>query len=304
MGTPDFAVPSLEALPRNGFEVSLVLTQPDRPRGRGRRLVSPPVKRAAQAMGYPVVQPESIRSPAVQEALAREHPDIIVVTAFGQILPKTLLSLPKMGAVNVHASLLPKYRGPAPIQWAIINRETETGVTTMRMDEGLDTGDILMAQTVPILPRETAETLHDRLADAGAALLVGTLRGIADKTVVPVPQDHSAATYAPMLQKKDGRIDWTRPADRIEAFIRGMTPWPGAFTFFRERRIRIFRADALDRPVPSPPGTVVEAFPGELRVAAGTGVLSIRELQEASGKRLPVAAFLRGNDISAGSVFG
>lgn len=303
MGTPDFGVPSLKALYQNGFDLSLVVTQPDRPRGRGRRPMSSPVKVAAESVGLDVFQPKSLREEGVKNRMDQIQPDLIVVVAFGQILPKSLLALPKMGAVNLHASLLPKYRGPAPIQWAILNMEAETGITTMRMDEGLDTGDILLAEKVPIHPQDTAETLHDRLAAAGAGLLVRTLRDIEEKTIQPIPQDHSRATYAPMLHKTDGKIDWSLPAERIEAFVRGMTPWPGAYTFFGNRRLKIFRVEAIKPSVPSSPGTIVEAFPDELRVAAGSGVVSVLELQEASGKRLPVSAFLRGNDIPVGSVF-
>jgi len=303
MGTPDFAVPSLCALHENGYRISLVVTRPDRPQGRGRRRVCCPVKAAAESLGLELYQPESLREERVEKHLAKVRADLIVVVAFGQILSPALLTLPKRGAVNVHASLLPKYRGPAPIQWAILNMEKETGVTTMRMDQGLDTGDVLLAETVPIGPHDTAETLHDRLAAAGAGLLVRTLRGMEAGTVVPIPQDHSQASYAPMLHKADGKIDWSLPAEKIEAVVRAMTPWPGAYTFWGARRIKIFKAEGIPQQVRSSAGTVVEGFPDELRVAAGTGVVSILELQESSGKRLPVAAFLRGNPIPVGSVF-
>ncbi len=303
MGTPDFAVPSLEALYQNGFDVSLVATQPDRPKGRGRRRVSPPVKTAAEAFGYRVIQPESIRSDAVQDTIQQIYPELIIVVAFGQLLPQRVLAIPSFGAVNVHASLLPKYRGPAPIQWAIIHMETETGVTTIRMDEGMDTGDILLSEKISIRPQDTSGTLHDRLAHAGAALLVKTLRGIESKTLEPVPQDHTQATYAPMLRKKDGQIDWSLPADRIEAFIRGMTPWPGAHTFLGDKRFKLFAARVLETDRQDPPGTVVRGFPDELRVATGKGLLSILEIQAASGKRMPVKTYLRGDTIPVGSVF-
>jgi len=303
MGTPDFAVPSLTALNQSGWDVALVVTQPDRPKGRGRLTAASPVKRAAEALGYPVLQPKSVRSDAAQRAIRQVHPDLLIVAAFGQIIPKALLTLPAMGAVNVHASLLPRYRGPAPIQWAIINMETETGITIMMMDEGVDTGDILSSETISIRPEDTAASLQDRLAERGADRLIQTLQKLKDHEIVPIPQDHSAATYAPRLRKEDGRIDWTLPAARIEAFIRGVTPWPGAFTFLEDKRLKIFAAAVLDTDRTYPPGSVVLGFPDELRIATGRGLLSVLEIQEASGKRMPVKMYLRGCRIPEGSLF-
>lgn len=305
MGTPDFAVPALKKLGGSGRSVSLVVTQPDRPKGRGRKVQPPPVKKAALTLGYDVSQPGSMQEPAFLDRLAGIRPDIIVVIAYGRILPKSLLDLPRFGCINIHGSLLPRYRGPAPIQWAVINGETETGVTAMQMNEGLDTGDILLTAKTPILPDDTAGTLHDRLAEMGATLLLETIDRIETGRIRPVPQDPDLATYAPLLRKTDGHIDWSRDAEAIDHLVRGMDPWPGTFTFLEDKRLKIFKV----RTVPNDPsdsgaapGTVIRSFPGELRVAAGSGVISVLELQGASGKRLTVQDFLRGCPIRPGTI--
>jgi len=240
MGTPDFAVPPLKRLSEDGHRLLAVVTQPDRPRGRGRKLQPTPVKQAAAALGLPVLQPPSVRESGFIDKIRDLAPDWIIVAAFGQILPRTLLELPVYGCINIHASLLPRYRGPAPIQRAIINGETRTGVTTMLMDAGLDTGDILLKKEVPIYPGTTAGELHDRLAAAGADLLSLTLELWSENRITPVPQNHEEATYAPMLKKSDGHVDWGKRAEQIDCLVRGMTPWPGAFTFLGDRRIKIF----------------------------------------------------------------
>jgi methionyl-tRNA formyltransferase len=302
MGTPDFAVPSLHSLAKAGCDVSLVVTQPDRPRGRGRKPAPPPVKSAALDLGYEVIQPETIRSDAFTETIRDRRPDMLVVVAFGRILPKPVLEIPVYGAVNVHASLLPKYRGPAPIQWAVINGESVTGVTTMLMDKGLDTGEILMQSKVNIFPDETAGDLHDRLAVAGGNLLAKTVDSFKNNTIRPVPQNHAQATYAPMLTKAAGHIDWTLSAEAIKRFIRGMTPWPGAFTFLGEKRLIIFKASLRSGNPDALPGTILPGFSNELRIATGNGGLAILEIQEASGKRMPVDVFLKGKPIPTGAV--
>jgi methionyl-tRNA formyltransferase len=230
------------------------------------------------------------------------QPDFFVVLAFGHILSENILELPRLGTINIHASLLPEYRGPAPIQWAIINGESQTGITTMLMDKGVDTGDILLSQKEPISPEDTAATLHDRLAACGADLLVETLQGFASKTIKPIPQDHRKATYAPLLKKQDGRIRWQKSADELDTFIRGMTPWPGAFTFHHKNRLKILKAAPIQENPTEPAGTIIEAFPDELCVATGKGVLSISEIQGPSGKRLGVADFLRGYKLPPGTV--
>ena len=303
MGTPDFAVPCLKALGECNCRVDLVVTRPDRPQGRGRRMQSPPVKVAAEALGYPVLQPDAVNTDEFYNTMAERHPDLFVVVAFGHILQKRMLDIPYYGAVNMHASLLPAYRGPAPIQWAIINGETETGVTSMLMEKGLDTGEILLSEKIPVRADDTAGTLHDRLSEVGARVLVNTIEAIKSGTVRPMPQNHALATYAPMLTKKDGRIDWTRPAEDIERFIRGMTPWPGAFTFMGEKRFKIFRGAVCPATENRPPGTVVRCFDDELRVACGREALCITEIQADSGRRMNIEAFLKGQPIAPGTLF-
>lgn len=302
MGTPDFAVPALNALHDAGCTVDLVVTQPDRPRGRGRKLAPPPVKQAAENLGYPIVQPEAVNTDAFCDTLSELKPDLFVVAAFGHILPKRILEIPRLAPVNLHASLLPKYRGPAPIQWAIIDGASETGVTAMLMDKGLDTGEMLATASTPIYPDDTAGSLHDRLARIAADVLVETLDGFSGSTIRPVPQNHAEATYAPMLSKADGHIDWQQPAEKIERIIRGMTPWPGAYSFLDGRRFKIFGARVAALTEEKPPGTVIYGFDNELRVAAGKDALSITEIQGASGRRLPVADFLKGTAVAAGTV--
>lgn len=304
MGTPDFSVPGLNRLHENEYDVVLVVTQPDRPKGRGKKLHAPPVKQAALKLGYEVVQPETMRDEAFMDHIRSLEPDIFVVAAFGHILPEALLNIPRLGAINIHASLLPKYRGAAPIQWVIINQEKETGVTIMFMDKGLDTGDILLAETITIAQDETSESLHDRLSVLGADLLIKTLKRFEAGDIQPIPQDNDRATYARILTKKDGLMDWKKPAEALEAFIRGMTPWPGAFTFHGEKRLKIFRAEPLAAETDEPPGTVVKGFPDELRVATGKGVLSLLEIQGPSGKRLSIKDFLRGYKIEPGAMLG
>jgi methionyl-tRNA formyltransferase len=301
MGTPDFSVPSLEALQAAGHDIVLVVTRPDKPKGRGRKLDAPPVKKAAVKLKCYVIQPLSLRDETVHDTLRKAQADFFIVVAFGHILNETVLGMPKQGCINVHASLLPRYRGPAPIHWAVINGETESGVTTMMMDKGLDTGDILLKAQVAVASTDTAGTLHDRLAALGASLLCRTLEEFAEGTIRRIPQEHSQATYAPLLKKSDGLIDWKKPAGLIEPFIRGMNPWPGAFTYWGNRRLKIFKAKTAPGSTKAPPGTILKSF-GELTVATGKGSISILEIQEASGSRLPVSEFLRGNRLAPGEV--
>src|SRR5712692_5275729 len=229
-GTPHFAVPTfIHLLAQPDIEIAAVITQPDRPRGRGHEISASPVKAAAIAANIPVHQPEKIRSPEARDLLQRLAPDCIVIIAYGQIIPAALLNIPKLGWINLHASLLPKYRGAAPINWAIANGETQTGLTTMRIDAGMDTGDMLLQQEIDIAPEETAPELAASMAEAGAPLILATLRGLIAENLVPRPQDSEQATYAPLLKKEDGRIDWNRPAQEIYNRMRGFTPWPGAY---------------------------------------------------------------------------
>ncbi|MBR9982597.1 MAG: methionyl-tRNA formyltransferase [Desulfatitalea sp.] len=302
MGTPDFAVPSLEALHAAGFQITWVVTQPDRPKGRGRTLAPPPVKVAATGLGCPIVQPVAVRDADFIARLQALDPDYLVVVAFGHILSQAVLAVPKRGAVNLHASLLPKYRGPAPIQWALIRGETETGVTTMLMDSGVDTGDMLLSARTAIGPNDTAASLHQRLAHIGGTLLVETLTQFGAGTLFPRTQKHTDATYAPMLRKSDGRIRWDQTAQQIDALIRGVTPWPGAFCFRDEQRLKILGAKPLTgMDIAAAPGTVVPGFPDELRVATGDGCLGIEEIQGASGRRMAIHDFLRGHPIAMGT---
>lgn len=302
MGTPPFAMPALKALHESAHIITMVVTQPDRPRGRGRKLSPPAVKTTALDLGYPVLQPESIKTTEFNDLIAQQKPDFLVVIAFGRILPENVLALPRLGTINVHASLLPKYRGPAPIQWAVINGERETGVCTQLMEKELDTGDLLLSVRETIKPDDTAGDLHDRLAVKGATVLIDTLKGLAGKTIQPVSQDHSLATYAPMLTKEDGLINWNKPAESLESFIRGVTPWPGAYTFLGDNRLKIFKSRPVTAEFSEPPGTVLQGFADELRVATAKGALSIEEIQGASGKQLPIKDFLRGHPILPGAV--
>jgi methionyl-tRNA formyltransferase len=303
MGTPDFAVPCFNALQSHGHEIVMVVTQPDRPKGRGVKVCCPPVKDAAVCMECPceVFQPLTIKNDLTEEKIRSAEPDLLVVVAFGQILPQKILDIPRLGAINVHASLLPKLRGSAPIQWAILNGEIETGITTMKMDAGLDTGDILLQAKIPILANETAEILHCRLSQLGADALIDTLKSLQEGTLSPVHQDPALATHAPMLKREDGRIDWRRSAVEIERWVRGMTPWPGAFTFLGKNRLKIFNCEVLSISHDDEPGTVLPGFEGEIRVATGKGVLSILELQSASNRRMTTRDYLRGHMVPPGA---
>lgn len=304
MGTPEFAVPSLEALLKSGHEVVGVVTQPDRPKGRGHALASPPVKEVAQRAGIPVVQPGKIRTPEFLERLAGWAPDLIAVTAFGRILHAPILSLPPKGCVNVHGSLLPKYRGAAPVQWAVINGDTETGITTMLMDEGMDTGPMLLQARLPIMPDDTAGTLAPRLAELGGRLLVETIAQLQAGTLTPRPQDSSQATMAPLLKKEDGAIDWTMTAVAIANRIRGLSPWPGAYTFLGQDRWNIWKAAARADHAQQEPGTIVDVTKQFIQVATGQGLLELTEIQTANSKRMPVGQFLAGHRVTVGARLG
>jgi methionyl-tRNA formyltransferase len=308
MGTPEFAVPSLESLLNHGFDVVGVVTQPDRPKGRGQVVVASPIKQLAQTQGLPVLQPEKMKSPELLQSLAAWRPDMIAVTAFGRILPKSILDLPTGGCVNVHGSLLPRYRGAAPIQWSLINGDLETGITTMFMDEGMDTGAMLLQRTIPIEPDDTAAELGSRLAMVGGELLVETLQGLANKTVTPQEQDHDKVTYAPLLTKEAGMIDWTQSANGLANRIRGLSPWPGCFTFLRDQRLVICQAKAETEKISAAqsghrPGTIVDENKKEFWVLTGEGTLRVTAVQPANKKRMTVEQFLQGRSIAIGQVF-
>ncbi len=302
MGTPDFALPSLEALRRRGEAVVAVVTQPDRPRGRGQHPAPPPVKVAALAAGLPVVQPEKVRHPEFLDWCRALAPDLIVVVAFGQILPKALLDMPRHGCINVHASLLPRYRGAAPIQWAIIRGETETGITTIYMDPGMDTGPILLQRRVPIAPDDTAKTLSGRLAVVGAETLNETLDRLKAGQLHAQPQDPTQATLAPLLTKEDGHLDWRQPAAELAALVRGTTPWPGASTTHHDEMLRVWNAHVA--PGAGEPGVILRADAHGIVVGTGDGRLVITELQVPGGKRLSSLEYITGHPIAPGERLG
>jgi methionyl-tRNA formyltransferase len=302
MGTPEFACPTLKALIERGEQVVAVVTQPDRPKGRGQQTLAPPVKLLALEHGIPVLQPVKVRHPDAIEEIRALKPDLIVVVAFGQILPKALLEIPTRGCINVHASLLPRYRGAAPLNWCIINGETETGVTTMMMDVGLDTGDMLLKRTTPIDPDEDTSSLHNRLSGIGAELLAETLDLAAQGLLVPEKQDDTLTCYAPMLKKEDGLIDWGKDAPGIKNLVRGMTPWPGAFTYLEDKLIKVYRVQSASGS--GSPGEVLAAGRDGIEVACGEGSVLIHELQLEGKKRLPAAEFLAGCKLTPGAVLG
>lgn len=300
MGTPDFAVPCLDKLVSEGYEVAAVVTQPDRPKGRGQKLAASPVKEAALRYGLPVLQPEKIKNPEFIAELAELKPDVMVVVAFGQFLPQSLLEMPKFGCINVHASLLPYYRGAAPIHWAIINGETRTGVTTMYMDRGMDTGDMIIKAELAIGPNETTGELHDRLMVLGAETLAQTLALVAEGKAPRTPQDHQMATYASLLTRDTERIDWEKPAQAVHNLIRGLTPWPGAFCYHNEKILKVWSSEYLPEAKGGRPGEILEVSPQGPVVAAGTGALRLREVQPENRRRMDAGEYVRGYDLEVG----
>ena len=302
-GTPAFAVPSLQALLDGPDTVVGVVCQPDRPAGRGQQLRTPPVKQLAQQHGLAVAQPLRLKSGEFPEQLRAWSPDLAVVAAYGRILPAPMLATPRRGCINVHASLLPKYRGAAPIQWAVLNGEPETGVTIMQMNERMDEGDVYLQRTTPIGVDETYGALQARLAGIGAAALRDALAGLAAGSLVATPQDHAGATLAPLTHKEQGAIDWTRAAVDIARAVRGFNPWPSAFTTLGGKRLKLYRAHALDAASDALPGTVV-ATAGGIRVATGAGVLAVEELQLEGRKALDAATFARGSGLTVGERLG
>lgn len=304
MGTPEFAVPTLQTLISSQRVVGVV-TQPDRPSGRGRRLQPPAVKKVAQAANIPVYQPESLRSDESTRQLRQWQPDIIVVAAFGQLLRRQVLDLPPKGCLNIHASLLPRWRGASPIQHAILAGDSETGVTLMQMDEGMDTGPIYAQLTVPIFDEDTAASLHDRLAQAGAELTAARLDDILSQRLPPVPQNDEEATYAPMIKKSDGEIDWRQSAEDLDRHIRAMTPWPGAFTNWSGNLLRILSADPLaeEQVAEGPPGSV-HRYSGYIVVVAGSGGLRLTGVQLSGKQPLTIDDFVNGQPEFIGSQLG
>lgn len=305
MGTPDFSVGTLQALIEAGHEIVGVVTQPDKPKGRGKTLLPTPVKAVALEHNLPVYQPERARDPQFVELMQSLAPEAIIVVAFGQILPKAILDLPKYGCINVHASLLPEYRGAAPIQWAVIDGKKESGVTIMRMNEGLDTGDMISKTVVPLAEDETGGSLFDKLSEEGAKLCVTTLEEIAaGRAVYEKQPEESTTDYARMIDKKMGEIDWTQSAEKIEQLIRGLNPWPSAYTYLNGKSLKIWKAEVLEEMSEEQPGHVVKAEKDKLYIQTGKGILNVQELQLEGKKRMETDAFLRGYQIEAKTGLG
>lgn len=304
MGTPDFSVGALEALVKAGHEVTAVVTQPDRQKGRSLEMSFSPVKECALRYELPVFQPEKIKTAEAVEVLRGYEADIFVVAAFGQILSKEILEMPKYGCINIHASLLPKYRGAAPIQWAILNGDAITGVTIMQMNEGLDTGDILTTKEVEISAEETGESLFDKLAIAGAELLIETLPEIEKGTLTPIKQEEEKASHVRMLTKEMGKIDWEKEAIVLERLVRGMNSWPSAYCRLRNKNMKVWRAAVLEEDTDARPGEIVNVTKDALYIQTGKGQLVLQEVQLESKKRMPVKDFLIGYQLEAGEILG
>ncbi len=304
MGTPEAAAVSLEHLLKEPNPVVGVVTQPDRPVGRGQKRASSPVRRIAEKHHLPLLAPEKIRSPEFLNTLKSWEPQLIVVVAYGRILPQSVLELPPQGCLNVHYSLLPKYRGAAPVAWAVLNGEEKSGVTTMRLVEKMDAGPILLQEEVALDPNETAASLESKLIPVGARLLLETIRRLQSGSVTPRPQIEEEATYAPILKKEDGQINWTHPAGLIERQVRGFYPWPSAYTHLRERTLKIYRASMISAERQGHPGEVVRADSEGLWIATGQGILSLEEIQMENRKRLAAAEFLKGARIEKGERLG
>lgn len=305
MGTPDIAAEVLKCLVSSKHEIVLAVTQPDRPKGRGKELAKSPVKVVAEENNIPVFQPVKVKDRESVEYLRKINPDIILVVAFGQILSKEILDLPKFGCINVHASLLPKYRGAAPIQWSIIDGEEKTGITIMRMDEGIDTGDMLCTSEVEITAQETGGSLHDKLAAAAGPLLLEAIDLMEEGRAVYTPQDHAHSTYAKMLKKEMGHLDFTRPAKELERLIRGLNPWPSAYTFWNGKTLKLWETEvSSERFAPCPCGTLVSTKNGYLWIMTGDGILVVKELQTEGKRRMTTEEFLRGYHPEPGIVFG
>lgn len=304
MGTPDFALPALELLNNSQYPIVAVITQPDRPAGRGQKEIAPPVKHLARKLGLPVFQPVKVKDPSFLETLSQLHPDMVVVAAFGQLLPEAIIDAPKLGCLNIHPSLLPKYRGAAPLNWSIIRGETRTGVTIMLMDEGMDSGDILLQEETPLGDNETVGELHDRLADLGAKLLVKTIdqvvRGLAQRRA----QDPAGVTFAPRLTKETGRINWNDKARDIVNLIRGLSPAPTAYTSLDGQVLKIFSAEIIPGATSQPPGTITAPATAGLPVAAADGHVIVKDVQLAGKKRMPIGDFLRGYRLTPGKILG
>lgn len=305
MGTPDFAVPTLQMLIDQKYNIQAVVTQPDKPKGRGKKEAMPPVKELALKYGIPVLQPERIKGDEeFYNHIKSLNPDLIVVVAFGQILPENILNIPRLGCVNIHGSLLPKLRGAAPIQWAVINQETVTGVTIMYMDKGMDTGDMLLKKEIPIEADETYYSLHEKMKEVGAKALLEAMPAIEAGGISREKQNDEEATYAPMISKELGHIDWTKDAQSIDALIRGLDPWPVAFTYYKGNMMKIWKASVYAGDTEKLPGTVFEVNKNGVLVQTGKGLLLVEEIQFANKKRMPVCEYIKGNKIEPDDLLG
>lgn len=304
MGTPDFAVPCLDMLVREGYPVAAVVTQPDRPKGRGQKLAYSPVKEAALHYNLAILQPDKIKSDDFYNQIAAIQPDVIIVIAFGQFLPQRILDLPLQGCINVHASLLPNYRGSAPIHWAIINGESMSGITTMYMDAGMDTGDMIIKAETPILPVDTTGSLHDKLKDLGATVLSDTLQQIAAGNAPRVSQNDAAATYAPLLCRNTERIDWHQPAAAIHNLVRGLNPWPGAYCKYQNKSLKIWQTRVYNEStLCAQPGQVIQLTKEGLVVETGKGIIELLEVQPESKRRMKANDFVCGYSLTIGNMF-
>ena len=303
MGTPEFALPTLKALHHSSHSLLAVITQPDKPKGRGQKLLVSPIKQYALDFSLPILQPKTVNDPEFIESLRKNQPDIIIVIAFGQILSETFLKIPKLFCINLHSSLLPKYRGAAPIHRSILNGDTQTGVTSMIMDKGMDTGDILLTKETPIHETDNAQTLHDTLSEMGGALVLETLRRLEENTLLPIPQDHSKATYAPKLKKEEGLVKWDQPAATLFNQVRGLTPWPGTYTLLNKKRLRILKAQVTEGTPEDRPGQVERVTDMGIEVGTGKDRLIITELQPEGKKNMPAKSFLAGYKIERGTLF-
>ncbi len=303
MGTPDFAVPTLQMLIEEGHTICAVVTQPDKPKGRGKKETMPPVKELALHYNLPILQPQRIRGDKDFETHIQSlNPDIIVVVAFGQILPESILHIPKYGCINIHGSLLPKYRGAAPIQWSIINGEKVTGVTIMYMDKGMDTGDMLLKRELLITPEDTYETLHNKMKELGPQALLEAMPLILAGGPSREKQEEAASTYAPMIQKSLGAIDWSKPSTTLDCLIRGLNPWPVCYTSYKGETMKIWQAKVLEDTNIKEPGTILSVDKNGIQVQTGRGSLLIQEIQMPNKRRMPVSEYIKGNMISEGEI--
>jgi len=303
MGTPEFALPTLKALHHSSHSVLSIITQPDKPKGRGQKLIVSPIKQYALDSNLPILQPKTVNDPEFIDLLKQKQPDIIIVIAFGQILSEAFLKIPKNFCINLHSSLLPKYRGAAPIHRSILNGDTRTGVTSMIMDKGMDTGDILLMEETQIHETDNAQTLHDTLSEMGGALVIETLRRLEENTLLPIPQDHNQATYAPKLKKEEGLINWEQPATTLLNQVRGLTPWPGTYTLLNKKRLRILKVQVAEGAPGDRPGQVARITDMGIEVGTGQDRLVIIELQPEGKKSMPAKSFMAGYKIERGILF-